>query len=127
MDNIGKFRRDRKSRASRPAFHTLDDRLERSASRIACIFDRRRQRPWKRHGRAAVPIARGGPWAYVPNKGWEEADRRVEHERLEAALEAAGLGVCEWDLVRNVLTISPAAAALTGVPAGEHPADGGMA
>jgi PAS domain S-box-containing protein len=50
---------------------------------------------------------------------------RVDEERLERALEAAGLGVVEWDLVRDVVVISPRAAALTGVPAGEMAAEHG--
>jgi PAS domain S-box-containing protein len=51
----------------------------------------------------------------------------VDQERLEIVLEAAGLGEFEWDMVRDVLVLSPVAAALTGVPAGEMPARGGRA
>lgn len=49
----------------------------------------------------------------------------MDEQRLERALEAAGLGVVEWDLVRDVVVVSPRASALTGVPAGELPAQGG--
>jgi PAS domain S-box-containing protein len=43
----------------------------------------------------------------------------VDQERLELALEATGLGHFEWDMARDVLVLSPQAAALTGMPAGE--------
>lgn len=45
--------------------------------------------------------------------------------RLERALQAAGLGEFEWDLVRDVISISPRMAALTGLSPGENPAEGG--
>ncbi|MDB5445972.1 MAG: sensor histidine kinase/response regulator, partial [Phenylobacterium sp.] len=51
----------------------------------------------------------------------------MDQERLEAALEAAGLGQFEWDMVRDVLVISPCLAELTGVPAGEMAAQAGRA
>lgn len=50
----------------------------------------------------------------------------MDEKRLERALEAAGLGVVDWDLVRDRLIISPRAAALTGVPAGERSAEDGQ-
>ena len=49
----------------------------------------------------------------------------MDEKRFELALEAAGLGEFEWDAVRDLVLISPRAAALTGVPAGVLPADGG--
>ncbi len=50
-----------------------------------------------------------------------------ERPRLELALEAAGLGEFEWDMARDVYAISPRMSAITGVPAGEMPAQGGHA
>ncbi|MDB5451073.1 MAG: sensor histidine kinase/response regulator [Phenylobacterium sp.] len=52
---------------------------------------------------------------------------RVNRERLELALKAAGLGEFDWDMVRDVFAISPRMATLTGLPAGEMPAEGGTA
>ena len=46
----------------------------------------------------------------------------MNEKRLELALEAAGLGQYEWDALRQMLLISPGAAALIGAPAGEVPA-----
>ncbi|WP_240609471.1 HWE histidine kinase domain-containing protein [Phenylobacterium deserti] len=51
----------------------------------------------------------------------------MNQERLELALEAAGLGEFEWDLEADVMRISPRMAAITGLPAGEIAADGGRA
>ena len=45
--------------------------------------------------------------------------------RLELALQAAGLGEFEWDIGRDVLTVSPRMAAIAGIPPGERPAEGG--
>jgi PAS domain S-box-containing protein len=45
--------------------------------------------------------------------------------RLELALQAAGLGEFEWDVGRDVLSVSPRMAAIAGIPAGERPAEGG--
>ena len=42
-------------------------------------------------------------------------------------MEAAGLGEFEWDLEADVMRISPRMAAITGLPAGEIPAEGGRA
>jgi PAS domain S-box-containing protein len=55
----------------------------------------------------------------------QEVVRHADRRRLELALQAAGLGEFEWDLVRDVLTVSPRMSAITGVPAGERPAEGG--
>lgn len=52
-------------------------------------------------------------------------DPRVDRERLELALEAAGLGEFEWDMQRDVFVVRPAMAEMMGVPAGEIPAAGG--
>jgi PAS domain S-box-containing protein len=49
----------------------------------------------------------------------------VNQERLQLALEAAGHGSFEWDVVRDVLTVSPRMAEITGMAAGESPAAGG--
>ena len=48
-------------------------------------------------------------------------------DRLEQALQAAGLGEFEWDLTRDVLNISPRMAAITGLPAGTMRAQAGAA
>ena len=47
--------------------------------------------------------------------------------RLELALQAAGLGEFEWDVRRDVVTLSPRLAAIVGLPAGERPAEKGQA
>ena len=44
--------------------------------------------------------------------------------RLELVLEAAGLGEFEWDMHRGLLTVSERMAAITGLPAGQMPAQG---
>jgi PAS domain S-box-containing protein len=54
-------------------------------------------------------------------------DGTSDRGRLELALQAAGLGDFEWDLERDRLTVSPRMAEMTGVPAGERAADGGLA
>ena len=51
----------------------------------------------------------------------------MDEKRLELALEAAGLGQFEWDAAKDLLIISPAAAALTGMPAGPSPGLSGLA
>jgi PAS domain S-box-containing protein len=51
----------------------------------------------------------------------------VHREGLEFALQAAGLGHFEWDLARDVVSLNAQAAALTGLPAGETPAQEGRA
>jgi PAS domain S-box-containing protein len=56
-----------------------------------------------------------------------EASGRVDQERLQLALEAAGQGTFEWDLARDVLVVSARMAEITGMPAGEAPAAGGRA
>jgi PAS domain S-box-containing protein len=54
-------------------------------------------------------------------------DPGLDGRRLEAALQAAGLGAFEWDLGRDVFIVSPRMAAITGLPPGESPAEGGTA
>jgi PAS domain S-box-containing protein len=54
-------------------------------------------------------------------------DSGLDGRRLEAALQAAGLGAFEWDLVRDVFIVTPRMAEITGLPAGETPAEGGTA
>lgn len=49
----------------------------------------------------------------------------MNQERLDLALKAAGLGQFEWDLRRDVLSVSASLAALTGLAVGESPAAGG--
>ncbi|HEX7943109.1 MAG TPA: PAS domain-containing protein, partial [Phenylobacterium sp.] len=51
----------------------------------------------------------------------------TDRERLELALQIARLGEFEWDLDRDVFTISTRLAAITGLTAGEIPAEGGAA
>jgi PAS domain S-box-containing protein len=55
----------------------------------------------------------------------QELVRRADPSRVELALQAAGLGEFEWDLERDVLTVSPRMSAIAGIPAGERPAEGG--
>ncbi|THD77958.1 MAG: PAS domain-containing protein [Phenylobacterium sp.] len=57
----------------------------------------------------------------------QEVVRPADGRRLELVLQAAGLGEFEWDLTRDVLTVSPRMAAITGLPAGQRPAAGGQA
>jgi PAS domain-containing protein len=52
--------------------------------------------------------------------------RRSDADRIELALQAAGLGEFEWDLVRDVLTMSACAAEISGLSVGEQPARGGL-
>ncbi len=47
-----------------------------------------------------------------------------EHRRLELALEVAGLGEFEWDMVGGVFVVSRRMAAITGLPEGPMPAAG---
>ena len=49
----------------------------------------------------------------------------LERERLDLALQASGLAEFEWDIARDVFIVSPRMSALTGLPAGPSPADGG--
>ncbi len=49
----------------------------------------------------------------------------VEQARVALALEAADLGEFEWDAGRDLIVVSPRMARMTGVPAGEHPAERG--
>lgn len=54
------------------------------------------------------------------------ADRlAMEQARATLALEAADLGEFEWDAARDIIVISPRMARMTGIPAGEHPAESG--
>jgi two-component sensor histidine kinase len=49
------------------------------------------------------------------------------HSRAVLALDAAGVGEFEWDLLRDELSISPRLASMTGLPAGTSPARKGQA
>ena len=51
----------------------------------------------------------------------------LDRARLELALEAARFGEFEWDIPADVYRVSSRASAITGIPAGEHPARGGAA
>src|SRR5690349_5142404 len=62
-----------------------------------------------------------GGMAYVPARDDEKRRVTVDRERLELALEMGGLGQFEWDLVRDLVVLSPAAAALIGAAAGQGP------
>ena len=53
------------------------------------------------------------------------ADIDLDRERLELALQSARLGEYDWDMVRDVVAISPRMAEITGLPAGEWPAERG--
>ena len=55
-----------------------------------------------------------------------ELGRSPDRRRLDLALQAAGLGEFEWDIARDVFMVSDRMAAITGVPAGERPAEGGL-
>ncbi|MET0293776.1 MAG: HWE histidine kinase domain-containing protein [Phenylobacterium sp.] len=51
--------------------------------------------------------------------------RSLDREHMELALHVAGLGEFEWDRSRDLLIVSDRMAAITGLPAGERPAEGG--
>jgi len=53
------------------------------------------------------------------------ADPSLDHERLELALQSARLGDYEWDMVKDVVRISERMSEITGLPAGEWPAEKG--
>ena len=53
------------------------------------------------------------------------AGRNLDHERLELALESARLGDYEWDMVDDVVRISTRMSEVSGLPAGEWPAEKG--
>lgn len=49
----------------------------------------------------------------------------LDQERLELALQSARLGDYEWDMVRDVVVISGRMSEISGLPAGEWPAEKG--
>lgn len=51
----------------------------------------------------------------------------LEQERASLALDAAGMGEFEWEMDEDRLIISARMAAITGVPAGSMPGEGGAA
>ena len=53
------------------------------------------------------------------------AEPNLDRERLELALQSARLGEYDWDMVRDIITISARMSEITGLPAGEWPAAGG--
>src|SRR5579859_7843071 len=50
-----------------------------------------------------------------------------ETDNLRLALAAARIGEFEWDLAADRFVVSERMQALTGLPAGAHPAEGGLA
>jgi two-component sensor histidine kinase/PAS domain-containing protein len=56
-----------------------------------------------------------------------EQGRNLERERLDLAIAAASLGEFEWDIKRDVFTISPRLAKISNIEPGERPAEGGDA
>lgn len=52
----------------------------------------------------------------------QDLARPADRNRLELALQAAGLGEFEWDIARDILTVSGRMAAITGLPEGERTA-----
>jgi PAS domain S-box-containing protein len=63
----------------------------------------------------------------LPRAHGRQAEERVDEKRLELALNAAGLGYFEWDPARRAAHLSPLAAAMTGLPAGDLLSQGGYA
>jgi PAS domain S-box-containing protein len=53
------------------------------------------------------------------------AGRNLDHERLELALASARLGDYEWDMIQDVVRISPRMSEVSGLPEGEWPAEKG--
>lgn len=53
------------------------------------------------------------------------AGRNLDQERLELALESARLGDYEWDMIKDVVRISPRMSEVSGLPVGEWPAEKG--
>jgi PAS domain S-box-containing protein len=78
----------------------------------------------------AVPVALGAGFPYGDKMTRPDPHRpdrrRSDADRIELALQAAGLGEFEWDLVRDVLTMSACAGEITGLSVGEQPARGGL-
>lgn len=54
-----------------------------------------------------------------------EPSRSAQRDRLELALDVAGLGEFEWDIATRRVTVTPRMAAITGLPVGELDADPG--
>jgi two-component sensor histidine kinase len=57
----------------------------------------------------------------------DAASRRWDRERLELALQAAGLGEFEWNIARDEFIVGERMAAISGLPVGPMPAKGGLA
>lgn len=53
--------------------------------------------------------------------------RTLESERLDLAISAASLGEFEWDIRRDLFTISPRLAKISNIEPGERPAENGEA
>lgn len=56
-----------------------------------------------------------------------EAERLLDSERLALALDAARLGEFEWNIKTDRLLVSERMARISGIPAGDNPADQGEA
>lgn len=54
-----------------------------------------------------------------------ELDHRSDRDRLELALQIAGLGEFDWDIEHDVVRISARLSRISGLPEGEHPAEQG--
>lgn len=52
--------------------------------------------------------------------------RNLESERLQLAISAASLGEFEWDIKRDIITVSPRLAAISNIEPGEVPANNGL-
>lgn len=50
----------------------------------------------------------------------------LQSERLELAISTAGLGEFEWDIKRDIITVSPRLAAISNIEPGEVPANNGL-
>jgi PAS domain S-box-containing protein len=71
------------------------------------------------------PVAFGRGFSYVQRM--KAMRQGTDRERLELALQIARLGEFEWDIDRDVFIISPRLADITGLTAGEIPAEAGGA
>lgn len=52
--------------------------------------------------------------------------RNLESERLQLAISAANLGEFEWDIARDIITVSPRLAKISSIEPGEVPAGNGL-
>jgi len=106
---VGRFRPRRKGGAIRPV-------------PAASLTQRR-----LRGSDARFPVALLAGASYAAAMTRPDVPPPSRPSRLELALQAAGLGGFEWDVTHDVLTLSAQMAAMTGLPAGKRPAEGGAA